>query len=201
MCGEYGENQDLTTTSTIGRPHYHAIIFNHDFSDKKLAQTINDVPLYHSDKLTKLWGKGHTSIGDVTFDSAAYVARYIMKKINGELAEDHYQRVDNTTGEITYLHPEYCTQSNKPGIARAWFEKFYKTDLQKDFITVKGKKMRPPKYYDRCFEQLDEDTYDYIKLARSQQIDPDDLEFSTDRLHIKHRIKQLKLKKLIRDKL
>ncbi|AXH74125.1 MAG: replication initiator protein [Microviridae sp.] len=82
MCGEYGEN--------FGRPHFHACLFNHDFSDKKLWKTVNKMPLFRSAELEELWPFGFSSIGSVTFESAAYVARYIMKKITGEAAEKHY---------------------------------------------------------------------------------------------------------------
>ncbi len=76
-CGEYGDQN--------GRPHYHACLFNHDFQDKKLWKRGKDpsLDLYRSADLEKLWPYGYSSIGEVTFQSAAYVARYIMKKITG----------------------------------------------------------------------------------------------------------------------
>lgn len=82
MCGEYGEN--------FGRPHFHACLFNFNFDDLTLWKTQNKQKLYRSKKLEKLWPLGHSSVGTVTFESAAYVARYIMKKVTGDAAEDHY---------------------------------------------------------------------------------------------------------------
>jgi len=82
MCGEYGEN--------FGRPHFHACIFGHNFDDLKLWKTQNDVPLFRSKTLEELWPFGHSSVGTVTFESAAYVARYIMKKVTGDAAAEHY---------------------------------------------------------------------------------------------------------------
>lgn len=82
MCGEYGEN--------FGRPHFHACIFGHNFDDLVHWQTRNKVPLYRSKTLEELWPYGYSSVGTVTFESAAYVARYIMKKVTGEAAELHY---------------------------------------------------------------------------------------------------------------
>lgn len=82
MCGEYGEN--------FGRPHFHACLFGHNFDDLKLWKTQNNIPLYRSKILEELWPFGHSSVGSVTFESAAYVARYIMKKVTGEAAELHY---------------------------------------------------------------------------------------------------------------
>lgn len=82
MCGEYGEN--------FGRPHFHACIFGFNFDDLKLWKVQNKQKLYRSKKLEKLWDKGHSSVGTVTFESAAYVARYIMKKVTGDAAKNHY---------------------------------------------------------------------------------------------------------------
>merc|ERR1711906_76548 len=67
QCGEYGEK--------FGRPHYHAIIFNHTFPDmEKVPGKHKD--LYTPEILKKIWKKGHVSIGTVNFETAAYVANY-----------------------------------------------------------------------------------------------------------------------------
>lgn len=71
-CGEYG--------SKTLRPHYHLLLLNSDFADKKLIKSGSAYNLYGSARLSKLWPFGHHALGDVTFESAAYVARYCMKK-------------------------------------------------------------------------------------------------------------------------
>lgn len=92
-CGEYGDK--------LGRPHYHACIFGHDFEDKYFwRKSDSGYPVYRSPVLEELWTHGFSEIGTVTFDSAAYVARYIMKKVNGKDAKDHYTSVDLGTGEV-----------------------------------------------------------------------------------------------------
>ena len=99
-CGEYGDDNN--------RPHYHAILFNHDFGDKVLwRKSSSGDPLYTSSELAELWPFGFSSIGQASYQSAAYVARYIMKKVTGEPAETHYDWVDPVTGEIHGLRPEY----------------------------------------------------------------------------------------------
>ena len=72
--GEYGEN--------YGRPHYHAALFGEDFSDDRYVwrTTESGHTVYRSPRLEKLWTLGNCEIGELTFESAAYVARYIMKK-------------------------------------------------------------------------------------------------------------------------
>ena len=176
-CGEYGDK--------YGRPHYHAILFGVDFDDKELIQIINGQRLYRSPTLEKLWPFGYSSIGTVTFESACYVARYIMKKITGEHAWHHYSDIDHETGEITNIRePEYTTMSRRPGIASKWFEK-YKSDVYpSDFVTVKGKKMKLPKYYDKLLENENPYEYDQIKEDRTERAKEHALNNTRERLAI-----------------
>lgn len=143
-CGEYG--------AEMGRPHHHACIFNFDFMDKVLWKCRDGVRLYRSSELEKLWPYGYSAIGDVTWQSAAYVARYITKKMTGEAAKTHYMRVDRDTGEVFYIEPEYITMSRRPGIGKEWYLR-YKDDLfPKDFVTHDGKKFKIPSYYDKLYD-------------------------------------------------
>ena len=157
-CGEYGEK--------FGRPHYHAILFNTNFNDRKPIPGQKN--LTTSDTLKKLWGKGHVSIGDVTFQSASYVAGYVQKKINGKLKEDHYRRIDKTTGETWVLPQEYATMSRRPGIAGLWFAKHKKDVYPSDNIHINGKEMRPPKYYDNLFQEQNPLQMEQIKENRTK---------------------------------
>ena len=189
MCGEYGDE--------LGRPHYHALLFNHDFSDKELWSVREDVKLYVSEELNKLWPFGYCIIGAVTFESAAYVARYVMKKVTGDMAEDHYSETDPITGEITFKVPEYNCMSRRPGIAFDWYEK-YKGDLRKDFVTFNGRKVKPPKYYDGLYEREDAEGFSQLKADRalsayeSKKID------HYDRLDVKGVLTEKRLKLLKR---
>ena len=157
-CGEYGEK--------FGRPHYHAILFNTNFNDRKPIPGQKN--LTTSDTLKKLWGKGHVSIGDVTFQSASYVAGYVQKKINGKQKEDHYRRIDKTTGETWVLPQEYATMSRRPGIAGLWFAKHKKDVYPSDNIHINGKEMRPPKYYDNLFQEQNPLQMEQIKENRTK---------------------------------
>jgi hypothetical protein len=166
-CGEYGDMS--------GRPHYHAIIFGIDFMEDRVLykESPTGERYYISETLSKLWPYGWAIIGNVSFESAAYVARYIMKKVNGKDADEHYKRlvVDDVTGEVVgerYLKPEYTTMSRRPGIGKDWFDKF-KTDVYpSDFITVNGKKVTPPKYYDKLLELEDPFLLQDLKAKRAE---------------------------------
>lgn len=159
-CGEYGEN--------TRRPHYHVLIFGFDFKDKKFHTKSKGHNLYTSKSLNKIWPYGFALIGDVTFESAAYVARYIVKKALGpNIPKNCY--VDIETGEmIEGLEPEFVTMSKKPGIGMKWLRRFRQEvyDNGDDFVVINGKKMKPPKYYDKMLEVVDKELSEKIKAKR-----------------------------------
>lgn len=200
MAGEYGTDQDPTTTETIGRPHYHAIIFGYEFPMyKENLESTNTQghKIYKSPFLENLWGMGNCMVGEFSYDTAAYVARYCVKKINGDLAETHYQRTNRTTGEITNIQPEYGTASNKPGLGYDWFQKF-QSDLHKGFITINGSNHAPPKYYNQLLERYDEYTYEFVTAKKSQSIDALSPEYDAPRLQVKEHLRLKKTNSLKR---
>lgn len=164
MCGEYGSKKM--------RPHFHVCLFNFDFDDKEVWQrTASKELIYRSKELERLWPFGYSSIGELTFQSAAYVARYVMKKVTGDFADDHYTRVNENTGEIIKLVPEFNRMSLKPGIGSDWYDK-YSGDVHKhDFAVVNGKKMRVPRYYDNRLKLYDIDQYEELKAKRQLFVD------------------------------
>lgn len=207
-CGEYGDN-DVTNNkhisqygiSKLGRPHYHAIIFGYDFYDKQLLRERDGIKLYHSAELSKYWPHGFNTIGAVTFESAAYVARYICKKRTGDKADGHYTRIYPDTGLSVSIEPEYVTMSRRPGIATGWFQKFQGDVYPKDFTTIRGKKIKPPKFYDSLLEQQDQELYQEIKTNRIIQAkDPKQKEDNTgQRLLDKEQVKKVQFKMLKRN--
>lgn len=149
-CGEYGE--------TTLRPHYHALLFGHDFSDKKYFSKKGEYSIYTSESLSSLWGKGHCVTGEVSFSSAAYVARYALKKITGPNADEHYAG----------RKPEYVTMSRRPGIGKAWYDK-YKTDIfPRDYVVVRGNRSRVPRFYDNQLQLEDPSTMALLKIEREK---------------------------------
>ena len=182
-CGEYGEE--------LGRPHYHACLFNLDFADKQYWKTVNGSAYYISQTLMELWPFGHSMLGDLTFESAAYVARYCTKKVTGnaELVEAHYQ------GRL----PEFCQASLKPGIGSGWLDKYGESDVFSfDEVVVRGVKCKPPRYYDKRLGRLDPIRFESIKQARrlAAQSKSDDNTYA--RLLVKERCHKARSRKLIR---
>lgn len=200
MCGEYGENLEYSRNGKFGHPHYHACLFNLDFQDKEPYSEREGVVLYTSKQLQELWPYGFVTVGEVTFESAAYTARYVMKKQLGKNASEHYSIIDQTTGEYLFsMRPEFTTMSRRPGIGKGWYEK-YKGDLEKDFITSRGIKMKPPKFYDGLLEQEDPVRYQEVKQKRMEEAktDEDPYEISR-RQRDRNLIMQKKTKLLPRD--
>ena len=158
-CGEYGDEG--------GRPHYHACVFNFDFPDRRYWKSVNGYKYYVSQELNDLWGMGHTCVGDLTFETAAYTARYIMKKVTGKNALHHYNNINLVTGEIvSERRPEYVTMSRRPGIGRGWFDRFYGDIMINDSVVVKGKEMSPPKFYFNQFEVFFPSVAEDMKFRR-----------------------------------
>lgn len=190
-CGEYGEQ--------FGRPHYHACLFGFDFPDKVLFKDSNGIKLYTSKLLQELWPFGFSTIGDVTFESAAYVARYIMKKHLGKDAWLHYAEIDWNSGEILgQRKPEYTTMSRRPGIGKPWLDKYLADVYPDDFVVVKDKKHRPPRYYDSLYEIQYPSDFTAIKEARVIKAKKHADNNTPERLKVREKCQLAKLKSLVR---
>jgi len=194
MCGEYGD-ENL-------RPHYHALVFGHNFSDKEFfRKTDSGHDLYTSDILDNLWTHGFCNIGEVTFETAAYTARYVMKKQNGRYQDNAsnmfglspYHRVDMVTGEYFEVEPEYNTMSRRPGLGQGWYEKYGNETYRDDYIIERGVKMQPPKYYDQQYQDID-----IIKKQRRRKAVKRNKDNTPERLAVKEKVKKAQLRFLKR---
>lgn len=168
-CGEYGEDTQ--------RPHYHAVIWGQDFlRDRMLYKTSSGHKLYTSKTLDETWQKGKCYIGSVTYESAAYVARYCMKKLNGEKGREAYavrdpgtgrQLVNTETGEMISRKPPYTTMSK--GIGQSWLKK-YKSDVYpNDHVITNGNQARPPRYYDNQLTEIELKSVKSKRTAKAKE--------------------------------
>ncbi len=191
-CGEYGDKH--------GRPHYHSILFGLDFPDQVYEETTqHDDKLYSSPKLSDHWPHCISRVGAMTFRSAAYVARYCMKKMNGDQADEHYQTINTNTGEVHQVKPEYQTMSRRPGIGSTWFAKYSRDIFPSDECVVNGRVTRPPKFYDSQYELSDPAGLQRIKLNRVSQARKHRANNTPERLKIRETIQQLRTKQLLRN--
>lgn len=129
-CGEYG--------SLNGRPHYHAVIFGYDFPDKMPLIKSDKNMLYTSDELSSLWTFGISSIGEVSLESCAYVARYSMKKASSSKGD------------------EFLLMSRRPGLGASWFLDHKDIIYLSDHIYGRFGKSHVasvPRYFDKLAER------------------------------------------------
>lgn len=173
-CGEYG--------STTQRPHYHFIFFGMPFfADSKLLNVRSNgsttVKLYSSPTLESLWSHGHVAIGDVTYQSISYVARYTTKKFRSSYLSDedrefYDQALDElNSADLPVYEDDFLMMSRNPGIGRSYFDKNFSEIYRFDRLiySCSGsnvKVLRPLRYYDRLYDFVDPEHFHQIKLKR-----------------------------------
>lgn len=169
MCGEYGEKTK--------RPHYHACLLGQDFAqDREPIRQAGGFDYFVSPTLAKAWDKGFHLIGNLTFDSAAYVARYVTKKVYGQAGDFVYMRVDSESGEIWFVKPEFALMSrggrNGRGLGYAHFAKWRDELYDRDECVVGGKTFAVPRYFDSLLGEDDPERFEEVKYVRRQRVGP-----------------------------
>lgn len=165
LCGEYG--------SSSARPHYHLIVFGLPLGIDDLVpfkQTAAGFWLWNSKTIEKAWsykvGKnwipyGYSVVSNVSWDTCAYVARYILKKKYGE----EKQVYDDFS-----LQPEFVLMSKKPAIGREFFERnkdrIYEFDEFYISTPEGGRSVRPSRYYDNLYDIENPERLEEIKSRR-----------------------------------
>lgn len=180
-CGEYG---GMTL-----RPHYHILLFGHDFEDKKFYKlTDRGEKLYTSKFVEKYWPMGFNVLGDVTFKSCAYVSSYVTDKISGDDKERHYTKITRD-GEVISILPEFSMMSRNGGIGKGYFDKYNKEIYAWDSVVMNGRQVRPPRYYDTRYELLDSMGLAELKKIRRSKV----VKETSQRRHVKEEVLRLNL--------
>lgn len=158
LAGEYGEH-------TL-RPHYHLIVFGlapDDFPDL-LPDGKNEFgqPYFKSQKLNDIWQNGRCVIAGVNWQTCAYVARYVTKKLSGPWSIDY---------AVRNVIPEFSLMSRKPGIGKPYLDAHPDClDLANINLSTPdgGLKIMIPKYFLKELELTDPERYDSIMESRKQ---------------------------------
>lgn len=152
--GEYGEH--------TARPHYHLIIFNvsvEDFPDREYhgRNELNQV-YFASEELAQIWNKGFILLAETSWNTFAYVSRYVLKKSR------HWFHPD-----FLGCAPEFSLMSRNPGLGAFYFEDHPEfKDLDVLYIEGCDKDIRVPKYnLDRLYKDSPEE-YAVLKQQRRQ---------------------------------
>lgn len=196
-CGEYGSKGE--------RPHYHIILFNCNLPMESFYEPriINHEVYYQNKIIERSWGnKGISNISEASWNNIAYTARYITKKINGNLSESLYAEKGQTK--------EFFRVSRMPGIGEIYYRE-HKDDIYKnDEIIIKNKQgtisSKPPKYFDKLYEKEEPEKFKKIKERRKKQLKTNNiLQDQThtygrlEELYIQARTKEESTMKLIRE--
>jgi len=150
--GEYGEN--------TRRPHFHIALFGVDFDSDRLlfGRATGGDRTHTSGTVAKYWPQGNHLIGTLNFESAAYIARYILKKIKAsEKVMPLPLYVDKEEGEIVFPNPEFLIMSK--GISKGWFRDYFMSDVfpTGSVITAQGSRAPVPRYYKTLLKELGHD--------------------------------------------
>lgn len=194
-CGEYTQKY---------APHYHALIFGYGFPDRQYwCKGKSGMPLYVSSQLERLWPFGYSYVGDVDFESAAYVARYVLKKVSGD-RDPEDRLVMKDTGEV--LLPEFVNMSRGSGdgslmfdggIGSGWYKQFSGDVYPHGNRVVRGRDMRPPRFYDKLFAVDDPIGFEELQFNRVNSLDRSDN--VSYRLVAKEKVVNARLKLFPRD--
>ncbi len=162
-CGEYGDK--------MSRPHYHIILFNHEFKDKYEVTLKDGTKIWRSDELESIWKLGNSTTGSVESDSASYVAGYVTKKITGDMAIGHYKGRE----------PEYATMSRKPGLGRTYYEKYKQGIFSTGRVIINNNlRVSPPVYYTNIMKIHNPKEYKEYKSERRKhaiELEPSELTY------------------------
>lgn len=190
VCGEYGEN--------LERPHYHACLFGIDFPDKRPVSYLAKRASWRSPILDSLWWHGHTHLGELNVRSAAYAARYVLKKVTGQRAEAHYSVVD-LDGVVSSRAPEFARMSLRPGVGAGWFDKYRDDAYNFDRVVHEGAEFGVPKYYDRLLERVDPDRLAQVREDRESRAIPFRPDCSPERLAVREIVENARVSTLKRE--
>ena len=196
LCGEYGTRKK--------RPHYHLIVYGFNFPDKYVFQVRKiknqKVYYYRSPFLESIWRPAHSTdsfgfsvLGEVNFESSAYVARYVTKKLFGKYADIVYKDKE----------PEFLKVSRMPGLGYDFFKKYYIDIVRRGYInTSKGFKAPIPRYYIDQLKKFDPQLYDVYKLTQFENLCDnlavENINSSRERLIVREELKKHHMDRLIR---
>lgn len=160
--GEYGKNTH--------RPHYHVILYGFSLADFKDIEIKGKNELgqlyYKSDELAEsVWKLGFCLLSDVSWNTCAYVARYVKKKNFGLVSDEFIDRS---------REPEYAVMSRNPGIGM-YYPKEHEDFAERSvyyFGDQNGMvEVHFPRAFLRMLEECDPVMYNNLKEQRFKAAD------------------------------
>lgn len=172
--------------STTLRPHYHIIIFGLPLDEElfvKVGNNTNGDPLWTTpqldhieskdcwsvrrplgDRSAKMYRAGNVIVGEVTFQSISYVAKYTLKKANKDYNSEWWYKAQG-------LDEEAISQSQDLG---KWYYDLHKHEIyNRDLVPVLGKNgkfSRPPRSFDRLYKKEFPELYEEVVQRRKEKM-------------------------------
>lgn len=116
--GEYGDETD--------RPHYHLALFGYPACARGRTQVGPSGSCCAScDRVAQAWGYGRVFLGDLSVESAQYIAGYVVKKLTSE-----------SDPVLRGRFPEFSRMSLRPGIGADYMHEVASVLLQHDLEGV-----------------------------------------------------------------
>lgn len=151
VCGEYGEK--------TRRPHYHMIVFGHDFRDGSIRAGMGPISpneYYVNPMIDKFWGHGNCMIGPAEPGSIFYTTGYALKNF----------------GDAECFH----LASRRPFIGAEWLAKYYDDLVRCNCVTIDGNKHSIPAAYLRRMEYAgDFDVLRDRRRAHAENLTPEEI--------------------------
>lgn len=147
---EYGERD--------WRVHFHMGMFGFNcdpLSWQPFSKSDSGETVYRSALLDRFWPHGLIVVQRMTHETIAYQCRHFVRKVSGDLADEHYTRVFADTGEVVRLTPEFLRTSQ--GIGRAFYDRWKSDIYPHDHVRINGKLYPVPHYFDRKLRLEDRD--------------------------------------------
>lgn len=176
VTGEYGDKTK--------RPHWHALIFNWRPNDTnyKYSNERGD-KLFSSNILETLWGNGTTELGQITFESAGYCARYAAKKlVHGHDSDHDFKPISK--------------KSSKNAIGKKFLETHWKDIFNHgEVILADGTKSTIPRYYEKWLLKNHPDHWiGYVTKLKAQRIKKAELKTELEKQEI-NEVNDIRLQK------
>lgn len=143
LSGEYGDK--------FGRPHYHAIFFGLDLSDRKFQK-----------KLEEIWEKGTIHVGELNPTTARYTAKYTLKTLMGH----HRLQYD-----ALKKSREFALMSRRPGLGFGLRDTYADLWANNGYCVIDGVKQRVPVAYTRYLPEETRKKITQKKLDYNNQRD------------------------------
>jgi hypothetical protein len=187
------------------RPHSHLLAMGHSPERGACAGVgAGGTKCFEVPEVQALWPHGFVTVGDLTAESAGYVARYAMKKRSvGDHLGETVEVVHPVTGELISFRPSMpFARARRPGLGAGWFDKYGEQAIEQGFIVDRGGSEKPlPDFYKRRGKKLFGNLGSDASAAAAVRALRNVGETTPERLAVREEVAKARVRELKRGKL